>query len=381
MRVLLGCSLGGEGHLQPLVGVARAVARAGHEAKLLVPPSLAPSTGRAGIEHCVGAEPPRAFVQEIWERVRRGPAPELAGLIDRELFADHCTAAMLPAARKLMGEWRPGLVVREPCEYSSALVAVEAGVPQAQIAISMAAVEAEVRAMVAPQLDSFASGVADAIERAPYLSSFPVSMDPSTWPDTRRFRWPTPGAPRTGVNASGEPLIYVTFGSVVAHLREAQAAFRAALDAVAGLAVRVLLTVGRAFDRATLGPVPDNVRVEAWVPQDEVLRSAALVVCHGGSGTTFGALRAGVPLVICPLFADQSRNGEAVQRAGAGIVVAGPSPGGGGLRRLGPEDAAALRAAIEAVLGDPTYGEGAKRIAAETAQTPVLDDVLAELLR
>jgi hypothetical protein len=48
-------------------------------------------------------------------------------------------------------------------------------------------------------------------------------------------------------------------------------------------------------------------------PCDAVLPHAALVVCHGGSGSTFGALAAGVPLVIWPLFADQFRNGRAVQ--------------------------------------------------------------------
>jgi MGT family glycosyltransferase len=183
------------------------------------------------------------------------------------------------------------------------------------------------------------------------------------------------------VTASREPLISVTFGSVVAHLPEAKAVFRVALDAVAGLPARVLLTVGRGFDLRDLGAVPANTRVEPWVPQDEVLRHAALVLCHGGSGTTFGALAAGVPLVICPLFADQFRNGEAVERAGAGVVIDGQRPPAGGLRTLGPEDAAALRASIEAVLSDPAYGDGARRVASEMAQMPTLDDVLSELLR
>jgi UDP:flavonoid glycosyltransferase YjiC (YdhE family) len=379
MRVLLGCSLGGEGHLVPLVGAARALIRAGHEAMLLVPPSLAPNAQRAGVEHRVGAEPPRAFVDEIWERVRRGPAREVAGLIDRELFADRCTAAMLPAAQSLVDRWRPDLIVREPCEYASAVVAHEAGVPHAQVAISMAAIEAEVLDAVAAEVDRFAAGVAGAIERAPFLSAFPASMDPSTWPDTRRFRWPSPVAPETD-GEGGEPLVYVTFGSVVAHLPEARSVFEAALLAVADLSARVLFTVGRAFDLASLGAIPGNTRVEAWVPQDEVLRTAAMVVCHGGSGTTFGTLAAGVPLVVCPLFADQARNGEAVQRAGAGIVVVGQAPPAGGLSSLGREDVASLRRGIEEVLGNRAYRDAAEGIASEMARAPVLDDVLAELL-
>ena len=64
--------------------------------------------------------------------------------------------------------------------------------------------------------------------------------------------------------------------------------YRTALNAVEGLDVRVLLTVGRRFDRSSLGAIPPNVRVEAWFDQANVLDQADLVVCHGGSGTAFG---------------------------------------------------------------------------------------------
>jgi hypothetical protein len=46
----------------------------------------------------VGEDPARAFVEDVWSRVRAGPADEVMGLIDRELFADRCTQAMLGAA-------------------------------------------------------------------------------------------------------------------------------------------------------------------------------------------------------------------------------------------------------------------------------------------
>lgn len=172
----------------------------------------------------------------------------------------------------------------------------------------------------------------------------------------------------------------MTFGTVLGHLAEAIAVYRCALDAVAGLPVRVLMTVGRGTDPASLGPIPDNVRIEQWVPQETVLGQTAVVVCHGGSGTTMGALAAGVPVVICPLFADQPRNAQAIQRVGAGVVVASEDPAPGGLRRLGPEHVAPLRASIEQVLGDPAYRQVAERIAAEMAVLPTLDELVARLL-
>jgi hypothetical protein len=244
-------------------------------------------------------------IDATWERVRAGPPEAVVGLIDRELFADRCTEAM-PAARDLFDVWRPEMVVREPCEYTTAVLAHGAGIAQLQIGISQSAIELRVLEMVAGTIERHRAGAAAAIRAAPYLTSFPASLDPSPWPDTRRFRQPSPARAPLPDWWPGDrrPLVYVTFGTVLGHLSESHAAYRTALDAVADLPARVLMTVGHAVDPAALVPVPSNTRIERWVPQGDVFPEARLVVCHGGSGTTFGALAAGLPLVICPLFAD-----------------------------------------------------------------------------
>ena len=383
MRVLLACSLGGSGHLTPLANMARAVGRLGHDAVVLVPPSLAEEIEREGLAYEIGREPPRAVIDETWERVRAGPAEAVSGLIDRELFADHCTKAMLPAVRSVCDRSRPDLVVRESCEYASAIAAATAGIAHAQVGISQAGIEWGVLEMVSTTIERFGLEVASAIADAPYLSGFPASLDPSPWPDTRRFRQPIPanrGALTDWWPGDERPLVYLTFGSVIGHLPEAIAVFRSALDAVAELPARVLLTVGRAMDAARLGEIPANTHVEPWVPQHDVLDHAAVVACHGGSGTVFGALAQGVPLVICPLFADQSANGRLIESARAGRVVAGRSLAPGSLRGLDPDDVAPLREAIERVLEDPSYRQAANRIATELANTPTLDTVLEALL-
>ena len=188
MRVLLASSLGGVGHLEPVVAVAQAVMRVGHEAVVIVPPSLEAAAKRTGVSHLVGDEPPRSFVDAVWAEVRAGPPEAVAGLIDRDLFADRCAQAMLPAVRAARDSWRPALVLREPCEYASAIAAHEAGIAQAQVGISLAAIEWGVLDMVTPIVERLCAGVATAIATAPYLTSFPASLDPSPWPDTRRFR-------------------------------------------------------------------------------------------------------------------------------------------------------------------------------------------------
>ncbi len=385
MRVLLACSLGGSGHLTPVANAARAVRRLGHEIIVLVPPSLVAEVEREDLPYEVGGEPPRSVIDDTWARVRTGPAEAVAGLIDRELFADHCTRAMLASARELRDRWRPDVVMREPCEYASAIAAREARIAQAQIGISQASIEWAVLEMVSPIIEHSCAGVTRAVACAPYLTAFPASLDPSSWPDTRRFRFrlsepaAAGGALPDWWPGNDRPLVYVTFGSVIGHLPEATGVFRSAVEAVAGLPARVLLTVGRATDVA-FGEIPENTHIEPWVAQHDVLPHAGVVVCHGGSGTTFGALAAGVPLVICPLFADQSANGRVVEIARAGRIVAGRALAPGSMRGLGSADVAPLRAAIEHVLREPAYGEAAQRVAAELAATPTLDEVLEPLL-
>jgi MGT family glycosyltransferase len=168
----------------------------------------------------------------------------------------------------------------------------------------------------------------------------------------------------------------VTFGTVLGHMTIAARVYRTALEAVAGLDARVLLTLGRRFDRSTLGPVPPNVHVEAWVDQADVLDRADLVVCHGGSGTAFGALAAGVPLVVVSLFADQPENGRRIAAAGAGLVVDEADEAD---EADDADGASAITAAARSVLATPSYREAAGRMAAEMAAAPTAGDVLASV--
>ena len=104
-----------------------------------------------------------------------------------------------------------------------------------------------------------------------------------------------------------------------------------------------------------------------------------MVVCHGGSGTTFGALAAGVPIVMIPIWADQPANARAVAAAGAGLVVT-PSAGGiDKMHALEPKDATRIRAAINLVLADRSFRQAANRIAGEMRAYPTIDSLLSAL--
>jgi UDP:flavonoid glycosyltransferase YjiC (YdhE family) len=384
MRVLAACSLGGSGHLDPLLPFLAAARRRGDETLVVGPPALRHMVRQAGHAFRAGGEPPEAEVAPIRERLPVAPAREASLLGNRDLFGRMATTAMLPGMRRACADWSPHFVLREPCEYASAVVAQQMGIPNAQVAISLADAEVGSIAAAAPALEDHRQGLVQELRGSPYLTRFPASLDPSSFPRTVRFRAPGSGDRAALADlwgGSDAPLVYATFGTVLGHMSIAAGIYRMALAAVARPDVKVLLTVGHRFDRTGLEPVPANVHVEPWVEQARVLAEADLVVCHGGSGTVFGALAAGVPLVVAPLFADQFVNGRRVADCGAGLVV---EPEGGdddGTRRvLGDLDVPRIAEAIDAVLGTASYRRNARRIALEMAAAPSVDEVLDALL-
>jgi UDP:flavonoid glycosyltransferase YjiC (YdhE family) len=284
VRVLVA-STSGAGHVGPLLPFAEALSERGDEVLRLV------------------GEPPE---HDAWEAFPLLSRSEQAIFANREWFGRLCTVSMRPALERACDTFEPDLIVREPCEFASAIAAHERGIDCVTVACSPAGVEWSSLDLAAPVLPP---GIVDALRTSPYLTRFPESLDPSPFSDTRRYREPAPPA-------SDRSLVYATFGSVAAGVGFDP--YRALLDAVDGLDVQVLLTTGADLE---LGPLPQNVRAERWVPQAEALAHASLVVCHGGSGTVLAALAANLPLVIMPLFADQFANARTLAEAGAAAVV------------------------------------------------------------
>ena len=384
MRVLAACSLGGAGHLNPLLPFLAATKRRGDEVLVVGPPALKEMVDLAGYPFWPGGEPPEEEVAYIRERLPVVPPREASVLGNLELFGRLATIAMLPGVEQICAEWLPDLVLREPCEYASAVVAGRMGIRTAQVAVSLADGEAGSITAAAPALEEHRRGLVEELRTSPYLTRFPASLDPSPFPTTVRFQEPDTASGGRLPNwwgGSKAPLVYMTFGTVLGYMSVAADVYRMALRAVARLEVRVLLTVGRRFDHTSLGPIPANVRVEAWVEQADVLDEADLVVCHGGSGTVFGALARGVPVVVVPLFADQFENGRRIDQRGAGLVVEAKQRRESGPRLvIGEVDAPRISAGIEAVLGTMSYRQQARRIAVEVAGTPTVDEVVDALL-
>ncbi|MCC8243337.1 glycosyltransferase [Saccharothrix luteola] len=161
----------------------------------------------------------------------------------------------------------------------------------------------------------------------------------------------------------GRPLVYLTLGTAFGTAE----LLTTAIKALAALDARVVVATGR-VRTAELGEVPDNVTLHEWVPQADLLPHVDVVVHHGGSGTTLGALAVGAPQLILPQGADQFANADAVTAAGAGV-------------RLLPDEVSeeALASVVRTVSRPGGHSEAARAIAEEIARMPGPDDVARRL--
>jgi UDP:flavonoid glycosyltransferase YjiC (YdhE family) len=374
MRVLLA-STSGAGHLGPLVPFASALRRAGHEILVAAPLSAQSRVERAGLPFISFADPLESDLEPVRARVRAATPDEANRIVLGESFGRVRSRAALPGVELAMDAWRPDVVVRESCEFASAVAAEARAIPVVRVGAFLAIVEAFTVRAAAPAVDELRAWAGLApdpdgarLAASPYLTLTPASFELPGVPEpahTLRFHDAPP--PLRAVRPAGTPpLVYLTFGSVAATLGFFPGRYRAVIDALADLPLRLLVTVGEAADPAELGPLPAHVRAERWIPQAEVFREADAMVGHGGFGTTMGALLAAVPQVVVPLFADQPFNAQRIAGLGAGLTA-------------DSEDPASVRAAVERLLGEPAFRVAAGRVALEAQGLPAIDEAPAAL--
>lgn len=126
------------------------------------------------------------------------------------------------------------------------------------------------------------------------------------------------------------------------------------LEALADAPVLVVAALGSDVE---VGDVPANARVAAYVPFDELLPLASVLVSNGGFGGTQQALRNGVPLVLAGLTEDKADGNVRTARTGAAINL-----------NTQRAEATAIRAAVDTVLQDPSYRANAERLQAIYAE-------------
>jgi UDP:flavonoid glycosyltransferase YjiC (YdhE family) len=368
LRILV-TTTGHAGHVLPLVPFVRAWQTAGHQVLVAAPRSRTDMVRRAGFALRAFDEPDDDALGPLWAATLEAAPDEANEIVIGRIFADAKKRAALPGILAAIQDWRPDVIVRESYEFAAALAAEHYGLPHVRIGPGLASTEELLNTLAFAAAPDLPAGE---IRDSPYLTLNPSALDDPMAPSplrVHRFRsidnqwrrlpnwWP----------GNDDPLVYLSFGSVAGGMGFLfPRVYRVALEQLAELPARVLVTIGNEREPLELGPQPSNVRVERWVPQADVAARAAAMVVHGGYGTVHGALCAGVPLVVAPLFADQPFNARRVAELGAGIALPEPVS----LARLAddaPDLFAELGLAVEHVLVDARYRRAARRVAMSAA--------------
>jgi calicheamicin 3'-O-methyl-rhamnosyltransferase len=395
MKIIFS-SVSGYGHTYPLLPLALAARKVGHDViyatdekvhRLLRGLGFHTASVGVSIREAIGTVFPGTYSEmgELsWQELLEPTIRAFNDVIPRRVAAD-----LLPELRAE----RPDLVVYEVGNPGAGIAAHRLGIPAVCHSFGRAgAVDRGdrwrqrgmelLRAVAAEIGVELPEGQYLLGDR--YLDIYPPSLQEKSFldhPERVPLR-PVPFSesgelPAIALAERKRPLVYLTMGTVVGTVPP----LRAAIDGLSALDVEVVVAAGPNISSlAEFGVLPGNVHLERWVPQAQLLPLVDLVVHHGGSGTTLGAAGAGVPQLFLPVGFDMFLNADAVSAAGAG-------------RRLMPEGlereedrrradvvaADVVAEAADGLLADPDARQAAQAIAEEIAAMPSPTEVAARL--
>jgi len=354
-----------EGHLRPMLPLARALAAAGHEVTFATGADRRDQIQAAGLAYLAAGpseHEARGAAAEIRQELLTVPIEARRRFGFSRIFAlVHAPPKLADLLEQLRS--RPfDAIVHDSADLAAPIAASVLGLPTVNHSFG---------AMVPLSVLDYASELVAPLWRTAgldperYAGAFQglyVDISPPC------FAWEEPqgesvrlhpfeaeaGEPPVWLLELGSPLVYTTLGTIFndpSLLRS----LLAGLDQIPA----ALVTTGRDLDPASVGLVPEHIRVERFVPQAHVFPFCVAVVAHGGSGTTLGALAHGLPLLLVPQGADQFDNAARCERAGAAIV-------------LRPDEltADAVRASLRRLLEEPSYRSAAEAVAGEIAAMP-----------
>ncbi|WP_040810203.1 glycosyltransferase [Nocardia concava] len=110
--------------------------------------------------------------------------------------------------------------------------------------------------------------------------------------------------------------------------------------------------------------LPPNIRTVGWTILSDALRTCTAMINHGGAGSVYAALRAGLPQILTPDTGDRGWNASLIQQRGCGLSILP--------RRITAAD-------ITRLITDPNLATAAREVATEMSTMPTLAAVAARL--
>ncbi|XP_053958144.1 UDP-glucosyltransferase 2-like [Anastrepha ludens] len=119
-------------------------------------------------------------------------------------------------------------------------------------------------------------------------------------------RKPLPEDLQNFLDNSTQGVIYFSLGSYMKSTEMPQEKINLILKAFSQLKQNVLWK----FENSSIGHLPSNVKIQSWLPQNDILAhpNVKVFITHGGIFGTQEGIHWGVPMLCIPFFGDQHRN-------------------------------------------------------------------------
>lgn len=384
MRALL-TTQAAAGHFNPMAGIADALAGAGWEVQFACTPAFCPIVRAAGFDAFpMGEDWSSRDLSETFPDFRSVPLDARNRWVNERLWGELLPRTYYPDLVRLVRDKVPDVIISGRAELAGPTVGEVLGIPW--VVTSAGRVIA---------IEQFLSEVEPSRER--WRAELGLPPDPAGEHLYERLylnMLPPPfvegGLPRSALTVrpesfsrpAGDPLpswlqppgsgttAYVTLGSAYGY--QFPELFGIAVEGVSRVVDHTLVTAGPASTLADRLPDgSEKVHVAGYIAQQRILPHADLVVCHGGSGTIFGALAHGVPvLVIADEQSDHMANGRRCVELGVGAVLA-----------VDGLTADAIERAAGALLTDPATHEATRGLHRAIADLPGMDVAVDAIAR
>ena len=325
----LGLSSAG-GDWPPLAAVVLGLFQRGHSVRYFADANIATALRRTGV--IVDAVRPEAELRSYVIRWNERAAQPGSSAVGHPIVTPlkEWAADSLSAVCDLVSQFQPGVMLSQllTAELASR-TKTETGLPWCFVnpacyfgQQSVRPFEADIGPLERP-LFAHCQSLLDGADLVLHGTDAVFDPPPAHLPRHHQYvgplLWDPPGVVPPFLAEPGPPWVLVTL-SLAPQQDELRLA-RAALSALAARPVRVLLTLGERSLRDELLPLPDNARVESYVPHAEVLKHACLLVSHAGHGVVMKALYHGVPMVLVPWGRDQPGVAARAEALGVAKVI------------------------------------------------------------
>ena len=154
---------------------------------------------------------------------------------------------------------------------------------------------------------------------------------------------------------ANRPVVLITQGTIASNPDDL---VNPTIQGLAAEDVLVVCTIGdQSPDNVKTKPLPDNVRLEHFIPFALLLPHVDVMVTNGGYGGTHFALTHGVPLVVAGQTEDKAEVSQRIGWSGVGVNLKTSTPS--------PEQ---VRQAVVEVLTTASYKEKAKSMQSDFAK-------------